>query len=466
MVAAGGDGRISRLASATVASLLPRVVIHVVGDSAQSNQYARVRRQRRSEARVMDPAVGPSRVAGILFEIGPSRKGGSDLGGILGNTGRRRTAVAAVRLECFRFGGKQCVACAIGDGAERQKAIGVKQAVTTGLSHRIEYEPASIVEAIRRWIKELKAEGELRVEPCVDHDTKNVPESPDIAATIVEKIEACALFVCDVSIINKGATSRLTPNPNVLIEMGYAVKSRGWKRVVCVFNEATGSIEDLPFDLRHRRVRAYRLDDGQEKAEVRKLLAQLLKADLQAAFSFTQVTKDRSDADNLLPSVEVLSAALECQPPVATPTSSHVHHPRPQYLEGRLVWTLTASLFLDAKPGESLSVALHRCTGWMNDRFSGKQIPLTEIAVQSEPRSQVSVDDAVILIRGPGRLSIQARCETPFRDSGYPDIVQIELRLPVAERDGTPIALGLEVSQTPYGGDWPIRWSKRDSSTS
>jgi len=323
-----------------------------------------------------------------------------------------------------------------------------------------------IEECLERAIKELKAEGELRVEPCVDRDTKNVPGSPDIAATIFEKIEACALFVCDVSLINKGATGRLTPNPNVLIELGYAVKTLGWKRVVCVFNEATGTIEDLPFDLRHRRVRAYRLDDGQEKADVRKLLAQLLKGDLQAAFSFTQVTEDPSEADNLLPSVEVLSAVLECQPPVATPAVSYIHHPRPQYLEGRLIWTVTASLFLDARPGESLSVALHRCTGWMNDRYTGKQMPLTEIAIQSEPRSQVSVDDAVVLIRGPGRFSIQARCETPFRDSGYPDVVRLELRLPVTERGGTPIEVALEVSQTPYGGDWPIRWNKRPSGAS
>ena len=84
-----------------------------------------------------------------------------------------------------------------------------------------------IGDCLERAIKELKAEPDLQVDPCLDRDTQNVPGSPDIAATIFDKIDRCGLFVCDVSIVNQSASNRPMPNPNVLIELGYAVKTLG-----------------------------------------------------------------------------------------------------------------------------------------------------------------------------------------------------------------------------------------------
>lgn len=325
-----------------------------------------------------------------------------------------------------------------------------------------------IEDCLERAIKELRAEGQLRVEPCLDRDTLNVPGSPDISATIFDKIESAALFVCDVSIINKGAEGRLTSNPNVLIELGYAVKTLGWNRVVCVFNSETGKVEDLPFDLRHRRVRAYRLQVGQEKAEPRKLLVRSLKADLQAAFAFTEPASLTAEASaepksSSTPRIEVLDATVECQPPIVQPAQKHVQHIRPQYDEGRLVWTATATCFVDSRPGEAFTVALHRCKAWMNDRYSGQRIPMTDLSFQSEARSQVSVDDAVLLIRGPGRFSIQGSCETPFRQSGYPDAVKIDIELPITELDNEPIRIALAPYEAHQGGGWPLRWKHREA---
>ena len=325
-----------------------------------------------------------------------------------------------------------------------------------------------IEDCLERAIKELKAEGQLRVEPCLDRDTLNVPGSPDISATIFDKIESAALFVCDASIINKGTAGRLTPNPNVLIELGYAVKTLGWNRVICVFNTVTGKIEDLPFDLRHRRVRAYRLEEKQEKAEQRKMLVGSLKADLQAAFAFTETAASTAEASDDLrsasaPCIEVLDATVECQPPIVQPAQKHVQHVRPQYEGGRLVWTATATCFVNSRPGEAFTVALHRCKAWMNDRYSGQRLPMTNLTFQSEARSQVSVDDAVLLIRGPGRMSMQASCETPFRQSGYPDVVNIDIELPVTELGNEPIRFALAPYEAHQGGSWPLRWKQRDA---
>jgi hypothetical protein len=75
-------------------------------------------------------------------------------------------------------------------------------------------------DCLQRAIKEVRAEEELKLDPCVDRDTTGVPGSPDIAATIFEKIKAADIFVGDVSFINQGATGRPTPNPNVLVELG------------------------------------------------------------------------------------------------------------------------------------------------------------------------------------------------------------------------------------------------------
>ena len=43
------------------------------------------------------------------------------------------------------------------------------------------------------------------------------------------------------------------PNPNVMLEYGYALDALGNQRLIGVFNKAFGKPDDLPFDLRHRR---------------------------------------------------------------------------------------------------------------------------------------------------------------------------------------------------------------------
>jgi hypothetical protein len=100
------------------------------------------------------------------------------------------------------------------------------------------------------------------VEPVVDRYTAGIPGSPDIAATIFAKIDSRDAFVCDVSIINEGSANRPTPNPNVLIELGYAIKHLGWHRIVMICNVVWGPVEQLPFDLRMKRVVTYTARPG------------------------------------------------------------------------------------------------------------------------------------------------------------------------------------------------------------
>lgn len=114
-----------------------------------------------------------------------------------------------------------------------------------------------IQDALEKATKLLRNDDSLEVNPVIDRDTKDEPGSPDIVHSIFQKIEQSAVFVCDVTIINDESDKRPTPNPNVLIELGYALKALGQARVLLVMNTSYGEIKKLPFDLDHRRVITY-----------------------------------------------------------------------------------------------------------------------------------------------------------------------------------------------------------------
>jgi hypothetical protein len=124
-----------------------------------------------------------------------------------------------------------------------------------------------------------------RNEFVLDRDTKDVPGFPPIAQTIFEKIDAAAVFVPDFTFVGERSDGRPTPNPNVLIEYGWALKALGYERIVPVMNTAFGEPSDrtLPFDLRHQRhpITYYCPDDADEST--RKAVREKLSKDLERA---------------------------------------------------------------------------------------------------------------------------------------------------------------------------------------
>lgn len=102
----------------------------------------------------------------------------------------------------------------------------------------------------------------------IDRDTAGVAGSPNIGDTIYKKIDQCDIFVADVTIINADEKGRKTPNPNVMIELGYAIKALGWDRIILLYNKDYGDVEKLPFDINHQRMRSYSLVE-EEKPEAR-----------------------------------------------------------------------------------------------------------------------------------------------------------------------------------------------------
>jgi hypothetical protein len=110
--------------------------------------------------------------------------------------------------------------------------------------------------------------------PIIDRDTQDVPGAPHIAKTILEKVSAADVLVADVSIVQGKGGRRPTPNPNVLIELGYALCSLGDARIVLVMNDAYGGPEHLPFDLSHHRVMRYNMAEGVEDRSAERLSLQ------------------------------------------------------------------------------------------------------------------------------------------------------------------------------------------------
>lgn len=110
-----------------------------------------------------------------------------------------------------------------------------------------------------------------------------VAGAPEIASTIFSKIASSEVFVADVSIINSiDLDARPTPNPNVLVELGYALGTIGPEHVILVMNKYFSPPEKLPFDLRTRRTIQYESDPAdQDRATARKDLARRLKAELK-----------------------------------------------------------------------------------------------------------------------------------------------------------------------------------------
>lgn len=130
-----------------------------------------------------------------------------------------------------------------------------------------------IENCIEKSIKKIKVGFEVGLTVAIDRDTKKMVGTPDIAGTIFDKIAKADVFVCDISIINGNEQGRKCPNPNVLLELGYAVKTLGWDRIICFYNIKYGSIDKVPFDLSHRRIFCYDSDKENEKEEVSRALA-------------------------------------------------------------------------------------------------------------------------------------------------------------------------------------------------
>ncbi len=144
---------------------------------------------------------------------------------------------------------------------------------------------------------------------------RGVAGTPDIPSAIFQAIDESQAFVADVTIINPDSTDRLTPNPNVMIELGYAVSRLSWSRLICVANTAHGSLEKMPFDIKTRSIVPYALRRADSKASVRpnlgvQLLGKLIEFEEQSMRHSDQARRDSRVAGLIDESLGTLRVGL------------------------------------------------------------------------------------------------------------------------------------------------------------
>jgi len=146
----------------------------------------------------------------------------------------------------------------------------------------------ALTDALKRIAADATVEAAVR-EIEVDRDTKGVPGTPPIVDTILAKIDRAAIFVLDLTFVAIRADGRPAPNPNVLIEYGWALKSMGHSRMMPVMNIAYGepTADAMPFDMRHLRNPIKFSQRPGANAEVKRTERDKLSRELEAAIRTT-----------------------------------------------------------------------------------------------------------------------------------------------------------------------------------
>lgn len=122
---------------------------------------------------------------------------------------------------------------------------------------------------------------EMKIDIVLLEDSRGSTGAPNIPNAILTKIIKSDIFICDITPAHtlniKDNKKRALPNPNVMFELGFAVRSLGWERIICVCNEEYGDGETLPFDISSHRIITYCKKEGEKKSTKSLSLTQLLK---------------------------------------------------------------------------------------------------------------------------------------------------------------------------------------------
>lgn len=109
--------------------------------------------------------------------------------------------------------------------------------------------------SIKGAIKDLTTNPELEEapRPSMDKDAQGEIGAVDIARVIHEKIDKTDVFIADVSLVSKSGKKKLV-NQNVMYELGYAIGKHTDAKVILVANTDLGSIDEMPFDIRGKKI--------------------------------------------------------------------------------------------------------------------------------------------------------------------------------------------------------------------
>jgi hypothetical protein len=129
--------------------------------------------------------------------------------------------------------------------------------------------------------KDISDDPSTGVQVRIESDTENELGHVPVTDTILRKIAACDAFVPDLTFVAKTEAGKLVPNPNVMLEYGYALRAKSHSVMIPVMNTAYGPPEQLPFDMGHlRHPLQYHLPVTAKNAE-RRAVRKALKEDIE-----------------------------------------------------------------------------------------------------------------------------------------------------------------------------------------
>jgi hypothetical protein len=274
----------------------------------------------------------------------------------------------------------------------------------------------------------------------IDQDTQGLSGSPAIGEAILTKIRSTDVFVADLTFIDNGgddsnSNARRTPNPNVMLEYGYALHALGDGRIICVFNEQFGQPDELPFDLAHRRwpIR-FSLQEGVDRQAEKKRLISSLKEALRSIMSqFEQHDRGfvsplpfapnrasdgmgrlRSDADFL------------CVPDYMDSRDNKVTLFKGPYLFMRLIPTIAKSLMGDVETHRIAQAALQPMQGMRSREWAtGRHETGTVMYAVHSNSPSVAVDASELFLSGElwgNDFHLLDRSKEHVKENGFPFI--------------------------------------------
>lgn len=111
-------------------------------------------------------------------------------------------------------------------------------------------------------VESLETKG---VKLVIDYSTLGESGMPSIDQTILRKIDSCDIFLADITPVcnykhklgNGQEVTKEVPNPNVLVELGYAMSALGVGYVITAAHQGAWVPGNLPFDINHRSIYSF-----------------------------------------------------------------------------------------------------------------------------------------------------------------------------------------------------------------
>lgn len=119
----------------------------------------------------------------------------------------------------------------------------------------------------------------------IDHSTLGESGMPSIDQTILRKIDASDIFLADVTPVttyqktsgNGVQVSKEVPNPNVLLELGYAMSALGVGYVIIAAHQGKWTPENMPFDINHRAIYSFTSSNCNLTSRIEKVIEYIKK---------------------------------------------------------------------------------------------------------------------------------------------------------------------------------------------